>query len=354
MSSSNGKRKGVEAEAEEKEKEEVAKRKEKKRKIRAERNIKAAEEVLKKNATLQTKKCKICEQTLPAENFAAKQLLKQKAACVECSKVRAETNASTPRERLKKMTKREKLEAAIERRNQTKERNKEKKQQQQQQQMDDENDEASDEIASRSMYCGGIPFHKLEDDIKYAFLDEGLEVESVDFMVFPDSGRFRGIAILVFKCVSDRDKALEFDGEDWEGFSLVCKPYKKAKKKSNGTQRSSHHEEEVKKIDGQRVAFVANLDYSAVTEDLLRQTFEQGSKTKEIRMGLDKETKDFKGFAHVEFFTDEDLECALKLNGSELLGRKMKVTYATERRKKNDASSSSNPKSKRSKKIRKS
>ena len=45
----------------------------------------------------------------------------------------------------------------------------------------------SDEVAQRSMYCGGIPFHKTEEDIRAAFDEEGLDVDSVDCMVFADS-----------------------------------------------------------------------------------------------------------------------------------------------------------------------
>lgn len=111
----------------------------------------------------------------------------------------------------------------------------------------------SDEVAQRSMYCGSIPFHKTEEDIRAAFYEEGLEVDSVDCMVFVDSGRFHGIAIITFHNVADRNEALKFDGEDWEGFSIVCKPYK-IKKSLAATKEAQ------KKIDGQRVLFVANLD----------------------------------------------------------------------------------------------
>jgi nucleolin len=55
-------------------------------------------------------------------------------------------------------------------------------------------------------------------------------------------------------------------------------------------------------------------------------------------MGLDKDTQDFKGFAHIELVSDGDLARALKKNGKELLGREMKVAYATERRKNPTAS----------------
>ena len=264
-------------------------------------------------------------------------------------------------ERLKKMTKREKLDAAIQRRKQQKE---EKKREMRAPQITvtttekrktsakmilrrlakmrqkefvpakmvpsktERDVDESDEVAQRSMYCGGIPFHKTEEDIRAAFDEEGLDVDSVDCMVFADSGRFRGIAIITFHNVADRDEALKFDGEDWEGFVMVCKPYKV--KKANAVTKDPP-----KKIDGQRVVFVANLDYS-VTEDLLRETFAQGSEIKEIRMGLDKDTQDFKGFAHIELVSDGDLARALKKNGKELLGREMKVAYATERRKKSN------------------
>jgi nucleolin len=50
-------------------------------------------------------------------------------------------------------------------------------------------------------------------------------------------------------------------------------------------------------------------------------------------MGVDKETGDFRGYAHIEFASDGDLERALLRDGEELVGgRAMKVTYATARK----------------------
>ena len=49
-------------------------------------------------------------------------------------------------------------------------------------------------------------------------------------------------------------------------------------------------------------------------------------------MGVDKQTGHFRGFAHVEFATDEDLERAVALNGASVLGRPMKIAYATARK----------------------
>ncbi|KAJ6983208.1 hypothetical protein NC653_026119 [Populus alba x Populus x berolinensis] len=55
----------------------------------------------------------------------------------------------------------------------------------------------SGDIADR-VYVGGIPYYSTEDDIRSFFEGCGTITE-VDCMTFPDSGKFRGIAIISFK-----------------------------------------------------------------------------------------------------------------------------------------------------------
>lgn len=50
----------------------------------------------------------------------------------------------------------------------------------------------------RKVYVGGIPYYSSEDDIRSFFEGCGTVTE-VDCMTFPESGKFRGIAILTFK-----------------------------------------------------------------------------------------------------------------------------------------------------------
>ena len=225
-------------------------KKKKKRKIRETRTEEASKKVEELKILNSEKTCRICEKVLTAKMFSAKQLLKAKPACIECSKQRAEmaataANAGENRkpERLKKMTRREKLEGAIQRRKQQREEKRQNKDKREALVVGEEvqkdfvpakmvpskterDVDESNEVAQRSMYCGGIPFHKTEEDIRAAFDEVGLEVDNLDCMVFADSGRFRGIAIITFHNIADRNEALKFDGEDWEGFSMVCKPYK--------------------------------------------------------------------------------------------------------------------------------
>lgn len=51
---------------------------------------------------------------------------------------------------------------------------------------------------SNKVYVGGIPYYSTKDDIRSYFEGCGTIME-VDCMNFPDSGKFRGIAIITFK-----------------------------------------------------------------------------------------------------------------------------------------------------------
>lgn len=51
---------------------------------------------------------------------------------------------------------------------------------------------------SRKVYVGGIPYYSTEGDIRSYFEGCGT-IKEVDCMNFPDSGKFRGIAIITFK-----------------------------------------------------------------------------------------------------------------------------------------------------------
>ena len=189
-----------------------------------------------------------------------------------------------------------------------------------------------DESRKRQIYVGGIPFYKTEEEIREAFDNENLFVESIDCMTFPDSGRFRGIAIVTFATTEAAKGALAWNNEEWEGKFLVVRKYapKDGGAKGDAAKEDAPPREEVKKTEGQTIAFVANLDYS-VTEEQLRTAL-VGCEVKEVRMGKDKETGGFKGFAHVEFVGDEDLEQAVSLSGTNLGGREMKIAYATARK----------------------
>ena len=207
---------------------------------------------------------------------------------------------------------------------------------------------AEAQLRKRQVYLGGVPFHKTEDEIRAAFEEENLPVENVDCMTFPDSGRFRGIAILTFATREAAKGALAWNGEEWDGTFLTVKKYapkERREERADGgdddgvpTFRKNRLAlGEVSKTEGQRLAFVCNLSWD-VTEETLRAAL-TGCEVADVRMGVDKETGHFRGFAHVELATDQDLERAVALNGASVLGRPMKIAYATARKSARDGDS---------------
>ena len=199
-----------------------------------------------------------------------------------------------------------------------------------------EDDSAS--LSRRKVYVGGIPFYKTPDEIRAAFDEENLPVETLECFTFADSGRFRGIAIITFATRDAARGALAWNGEEWDGKFLVARKYRPkdaaaeraAGRAAAAASAPSSPLPAVAKTEGQRVAFVGNLAWD-VTEAELRAAL-AGCEVREVRMGADKESGAFRGYAHVEFAADEDLERAVRSNGAELKGREMKIAYATKRR----------------------
>ena len=77
--------------------------------------------------------------------------------------------------------------------------------------------------------------------------------------------------------------------------------------------------------------YVGNLNYN-LTEDELRQIFEEFGEVVSAKIILDKYSGRSKGFGFVEMSDDEEANAAIAaLNDSEFQGRNMKVNKARER-----------------------
>ncbi|MFW5712044.1 MAG: RNA recognition motif domain-containing protein [bacterium] len=78
--------------------------------------------------------------------------------------------------------------------------------------------------------------------------------------------------------------------------------------------------------------YVGNLTYSA-TEDDLKNLFQEYGTVSSVRVIFDRMTQRSKGFAFVDMPDDNEANSAIdSLNGSEFMGRAMKVNQARERR----------------------
>ncbi|CAM0957864.1 unnamed protein product [Alopecurus aequalis] len=196
------------------------------------------------------------------------------------------------------------------------------------------------EQSIKKVYVGGIPYYSSEDDIRSFFEGCG-SITALDCMTFPESGKFRGIAILTFKTDGAAQRALALDGADMGGFFLKVQPYK-----ANREKVKSNHEKEdfaPKMIEGYNRMYVGNLAWD-ITEDDLRKFFSD-CKISTIRFGTDKETGDFKGFAHVDFSDGTSLAIAMKLDQNVIKGRPVRIRCAVPKKEsqKSDDNANSDP-----------
>lgn len=175
------------------------------------------------------------------------------------------------------------------------------------------------------VYVGGIPYYSNEDDIRSFFEGCGTVTE-VNCLTFPDSGKFRGIALISFKTKAAATRALALDGADMGGRFLKIQQCR--------TRRSSKNDKpagfEPTKVDKSNRAYIGNLAWD-IAEDDLKVVF-RDCKISAIRFGKDKTTDEFKGYGHIDFADEVSLAMALKLDQTVVCGRPIKIAYAMPKR----------------------
>lgn len=62
-------------------------------------------------------------------------------------------------------------------------------------------------------------------------------------------------------------------------------------------------------------------------QDTIRQTFGECGDIKSVRFAEDRETGEFRGFGHVEFYDGEHVDAAMKLANSDVMGRPIRVRF---------------------------
>ncbi|CAM3449270.1 RNA recognition motif domain-containing protein [Parendozoicomonas haliclonae] len=80
----------------------------------------------------------------------------------------------------------------------------------------------------------------------------------------------------------------------------------------------------------QNKLFIGNLSFRA-TEEELNEVFGQYGELEEVKIILDRETGRSRGFAFVTFVDEASAQDALKLDGTAVSGRDIRVSIATER-----------------------
>ncbi|KAJ4719826.1 31 kDa ribonucleoprotein, chloroplastic [Melia azedarach] len=178
--------------------------------------------------------------------------------------------------------------------------------------------QANGNVATK-VYVGGIPYNASENDIKTYFEGCGT-INDIDYMTFPDSGKFRGIAIINFRTEGAAKRALALDGSEMDGLFLKIQSYKTTKANNKTSDFAP------KIVEGYNRIYVGNLSWD-IREDDLKKLFSD-CKISSIRFGTDKETGEFRGYAHVDFSNSLSLTMALKLDQEIVCGRPVKISCA--------------------------
>ncbi|KAD4586069.1 hypothetical protein E3N88_23670 [Mikania micrantha] len=175
-----------------------------------------------------------------------------------------------------------------------------------------------DESICTKIYVGGIPYYSTVDDIQ-SFFEACGSITEIDCLTFPETGKFNGIAMISFRTEAAAKRALALDGSDMGGLSLKIQPFKATRDKKVSDFAPAM-------LEGYNRIYAGNLSWD-MTEDELKKFFSD-CKISSIRLGKDKETGEFKGFAHVDFADSLSLTMALKLDQKPLFGRPVRISCA--------------------------
>jgi squamous cell carcinoma antigen recognized by T-cells 3 len=163
-----------------------------------------------------------------------------------------------------------------------------------------------------TLYVTNYPAAADDGYIRKLFSPYG-EIISIRFPSLQGNKR-RRFCYVEFKASEQAQAALELDGQEQEGLPLLVKVSNPSVKKQRDEQ----------KTDG-RTIFVGQLPFKA-TEDQVKAAFSTYGDIESMKMPHDPNTKSRnKGIAFLVFSSSDAANAALKMNGQEFQGRKIKV-----------------------------
>lgn len=94
--------------------------------------------------------------------------------------------------------------------------------------------------------------------------------------------------------------------------------------------RETKRTKQDEKPEGCKSVFVGNLPFNATEEDL-KSLFAECGDIEGARIATDRETGRARGFGYVDFAEEDAVEKAMKMTGSDLNGRQIRVDYGRAR-----------------------
>ena len=161
----------------------------------------------------------------------------------------------------------------------------------------------------------------------------------------------KGIGYVEFEKVESIPKALTLSGTKLHGMPCIVQTTEAEKRllEQQAAQGGLANFGSVLPSDvaGRRI-YVGSLHYS-LTENDISSIFDPFGKVEFVRMNRDPRSNESKGFAFIQFTKEEDARRAYEqMNGFELMGRKIRVGWVTEKTLNQEAAAMAPPRSHRS------
>eukprot|EP00743_Colponemidia_sp_Colp-15_P000145 GILK01000167.1.p1 GENE.GILK01000167.1~~GILK01000167.1.p1 ORF type:complete len:256 (+),score=35.43 GILK01000167.1:62-829(+) len=183
--------------------------------------------------------------------------------------------------------------------------------------------------ASKTVYVGGLSYDANESDINSLFSDvPGLT--SVRLLRTPDTQRSKGTAFVEFDTPENAERAAQAKA-DTEHLGRTLKvALAQPKTFINRPARTPRFEQQGFgdriRPEGCTTVYVGNLPYTT-TEEVLRELFQDCGDINSIRIAMGPDGRP-RGFAHVDFSSEDAVDKAMVKNSTDLSGRTLTINFA--------------------------
>jgi len=168
-----------------------------------------------------------------------------------------------------------------------------------------------DYFTQTEVFVDGLSYDASEDDITQLFSQYG-EVKNLKCLTNQD-GSFKGACFVCFSSNAEAMKATELNGGEHMGRTLKV-------------NLANEKPPAARPDGGCNTVFVGNISFES-TEDTIANFFSKCGTVAQVRLARGPDGG-VKGFAHVEFESNEGADKAVTMAGQKLDGRPLRVDYA--------------------------
>lgn len=179
-------------------------------------------------------------------------------------------------------------------------------------------------VGCTSVVVKGLAYVVIEADLKKLFAVCGDGPTNINLLTDRESGESRGVAFVDFDSETAVDEAIKLDGSELKGrrFSM---DYAIPRESGRGKAASK---EPGKKPKGCTSVVVKGLAYASTVSDVMKVFESCGGGPNNVRIATDNQTGASRGIAFVDFDSESAVDEAIKLHGTEFMGRRFIMDYA--------------------------